>query len=131
MPTVLVADDDQNIREVLTMALEDEGYTVQSVIDGVALLDRLRAASERFVVLLDRYMPRMGGIEVLAVVTREPVLRDRHAYALLTAASSSLSAEDWAVVTSSGAVVLAKPFDLERLFGAVATLAERVRPSAS
>lgn len=131
MPTVLVADDDRSIREVLTLALEDEGYAVHAVADGVMLIDHLRAASERLVVLLDRAMPRMGGIEVLAVVAREPALRTRHAFALLTAASASLSAEDQAVVANSGAIVLAKPFDLERFLGEVAALAELVRLPAS
>lgn len=128
MATVLIADDDQSIRDVLAFALEEEGYTVLTVTDGVMLLECLRATPERLVALIDRSMPRMGGIEVLAAVAAEPTLRERHVYALLTAATSNLSPEEHTVLSSSNALVLAKPFDLDRFLSTVAALARRVEP---
>lgn len=131
MVSVLVADDDPGIREVVALALEDEGYAVTTVADGETLLASLRSLSGRFVVLLDRLMPKMGGLEVLAVVAEDSHLREHHAYALSTAASASLTSEQRALLASVNAPVLPKPFDLEQLFTVVAELAARIAPPTS
>lgn len=128
MVSVLVADDDQSIREVIALALEGEGYPVSAVTDGETLLASLRSSPQRLVVLIDRLMPRMNGIDVLRVVTADETLRERHAYALSTAASASLTREERALLASLNALVLPKPFDLDRLYSTVATLAARIEP---
>ncbi|WP_018755050.1 response regulator transcription factor [Paenibacillus terrigena] len=61
MPTVLVVDDDPDIRDVIHVYLRNEGYQVIEAADGVAALDILR--SERIhLMILDVMMPRMDGI---------------------------------------------------------------------
>ncbi|WP_314585178.1 response regulator transcription factor [Paenibacillus terrigena] len=61
MPTVLVVDDDPDIRDVIHVYLRNEGYQVIEAADGVAALDILR--SERVhLMILDVMMPRMDGI---------------------------------------------------------------------
>ncbi len=49
---VLVVDDDPGIRQVITMLLEEEGYTVSSAADGLEALDWLTHA-EADAILLD------------------------------------------------------------------------------
>lgn len=62
--TVLVVDDDRDIRDVLTDALEAEGYRVITASDGQEALDWLRASTVRpCVILLDLMMPRMDGLQ--------------------------------------------------------------------
>jgi DNA-binding response OmpR family regulator len=62
--TVLVVDDDRDIRDVLTDALEAEGYRVVTAADGQEALDWLRRRLVRpCIVLLDLMMPRMDGIQ--------------------------------------------------------------------
>jgi two-component system nitrogen regulation response regulator NtrX len=82
---VLVVDDEPGIRSVLADVLSDEGYDVRTAEDGLQALDRLdreegasvsHAAGRRpDLVLLDVWLPGMGGIDVLsAIKERSPDL---------------------------------------------------------
>lgn len=59
---VLVVDDDPHIREVVGVALSDEGYEVLTAEHGAAALVRV-ASSQPDVILLDLRMPVMDGSE--------------------------------------------------------------------
>ena len=61
---ILVADDTETNREVLGRILERGGHSCTLVAGGEAALDALEASSFD-IVLLDRNMPDMGGIEVV------------------------------------------------------------------
>jgi CheY-like chemotaxis protein len=64
--TVLVAEDEEGVREVVARMLERLGYAVVLAEDGVAALERLEEAESSLrAVLLDISMPRMGGSEAL------------------------------------------------------------------
>ena len=65
MTSILVVDDDRATREVLRSVLEKAGYSVTVASDGLEALKVLR--SRRFdVLLLDVWMPRMTGLDLLA-----------------------------------------------------------------
>jgi two-component system nitrogen regulation response regulator NtrX len=64
MKTVLVVDDEKNIRETLKDVLEDEGYEVLLSQDGKNALDSLERNAVD-VMLLDLWLPEVGGMEVL------------------------------------------------------------------
>ncbi|MBI4941804.1 MAG: response regulator transcription factor [Actinobacteria bacterium] len=61
---VLVVDDDERIRTLLSWKLEAEGYTVVCAENGVAALERL-ARERPDLVVLDLSMPGVGGLDVL------------------------------------------------------------------
>ena len=63
MATILVADDEEHIRELATLYLEKEGFQVTTAADGEAVL---RAVQEREpdLIVLDVMMPKMDGLEV-------------------------------------------------------------------
>lgn len=62
--TVLVAEDDENIREQLLVALENS-FEVLSAADGVAALGCYEKNAERIAaVITDWQMPRMDGVEL-------------------------------------------------------------------
>jgi two-component system response regulator ChvI len=63
--TIALVDDDRNILTSVTMALEAEGFKVQTYNDGEAALAGLFASPPNLVVL-DIKMPRMDGMEVLS-----------------------------------------------------------------
>jgi len=70
MKTVLVVDDEKNIRETLKDVLEDEGYEVLVAEDGKQAVDILK--KDRIdVMLLDLWLPKIGGMEVLDRVKRQ------------------------------------------------------------
>ena len=63
--TVLVVEDDVDTRATLRLALEDEGFTVESSGDGLHALEKLRHQTPD-VIILDLSMPRMGGQDFLS-----------------------------------------------------------------
>jgi CheY-like chemotaxis protein len=70
--TILLVDDDRDVREYMTAALENAGFTVIEAVDGVAALERLRGADQIELLLTDIRMPGIGGIEL---AQRATVLR--------------------------------------------------------
>ena len=60
---VLVVDDDPDIRDVLTLILESEGYQVIIARDGVECIDRLKKEKPDLMIL-DLLMPKMDGFAV-------------------------------------------------------------------
>jgi len=64
LPRILVVDDDENIRIVFKMNLEDRGYEVDSAANGQEALDK---ASKRFynIALIDIKLPDIEGTALL------------------------------------------------------------------
>ncbi len=67
MNTVLVVDDEKNIRETLKDVLEDEGYVVLLAENGREALNVIDGNAVD-AVLLDLWLPEIGGIEVLQTI---------------------------------------------------------------
>ena len=72
--SVLVVDDDDNVRALYADALEESGHMVAVAVDGAEALDRLQGGSIPCVVLTDVRMPRMDGWELSRAVARDPEL---------------------------------------------------------
>jgi two-component system response regulator ChvI len=64
MPTIALVDDDRNILASVSIALEAEGYRIQTYTDGASAFDGLRQ-SPADLAILDIKMPRMDGMELL------------------------------------------------------------------
>ena len=69
MAKILVADDEMNIREILRIYLENEGYEVIEAEDGADALRRIEL-DKPDLVLLDIMMPILDGIEVCRQVRK-------------------------------------------------------------
>ncbi|MRS13029.1 MAG: response regulator [Actinobacteria bacterium] len=68
---ILVVEDTELLRRMYRDRLSQDGYQVSEAADGLAALSLLR--DESFdVILLDLIMPRMGGIQVLEAVRKDP-----------------------------------------------------------
>ncbi len=101
---IVVAEDDDEIRAILTEVLESEGYRVLDAPDGAAALDLVERAQPDLL-LTDNMMPRLGGTELIARIyarhgTTLPII-------LLSAAPTG--------PVPAPARFLAKPFDLTQL----------------
>ena len=72
-PTVLVVEDDPNVRGLLEILLTSEGYSVLTASDGLAGLVKASAVRPALV-LLDVMMPDLGGIRVLQELRADPQL---------------------------------------------------------
>jgi two-component system response regulator ChvI len=64
MQTIALVDDDRNILTSVSIALEAEGYKVETYTDGVSALDGLQARPPNLAIF-DIKMPRMDGMELL------------------------------------------------------------------
>lgn len=68
---ILVVEDERDMAELIALRLGREGYKVEHAYDGPEGLSKIR--SERpDLVLLDIFLPRMSGIEVLREVRQDP-----------------------------------------------------------
>ena len=70
MTTVLVADDDADIRDLVAFKLRGAGYDVVAVEDGVKALDAVRTSAPDLAVL-DLMMPGLSGLDVCAQIRAE------------------------------------------------------------
>ena len=70
MNSILVIDDEPGIRQVLQDILQDEGYQVHVAEDGIEGLAKLSQTVVDLVVL-DVWLPKMGGIEVLETIRKD------------------------------------------------------------
>ena len=61
---ILIVDDSESIREVVSFTLENEGYNIVSAIDGKDALKHLDGQSIDLVIT-DLHMPNMNGIELI------------------------------------------------------------------
>lgn len=71
MTTILVVDDVESERALMSRILEDEGWTVKRASDGDEAIAQIRNARPDLVVL-DVIMPRMNGFEVIRELRANP-----------------------------------------------------------
>jgi two-component system, sensor histidine kinase and response regulator len=74
--TVLVVEDEDDLRELLLSVLINEGYAVAGAADGREALDVLRRLRRPCVVVLDLIMPHVSGNDVYAAMQADPSLAD-------------------------------------------------------
>jgi CheY-like chemotaxis protein len=118
---VFIADDERDIRHLLQMALEDEGYEVETRADGKEAIDFLAVAREPWIVLLDVMMPHFTGLDVCRWLdwTEAEVGGERHRVMLMT--GSGLPESN---CPPSVRALVRKPFELEDVIRLVAALTD-------
>ena len=108
---ILAVDDSAPIREMIVSVLSGRGYRVATAADGREALQRLRAATEPHVVLLDIVMPLMDGIAVVNEIERDTDLKSAGHRFVLMSSTVRMSQPD--VPPTAGR--LAKPFTRQQL----------------
>jgi two-component system chemotaxis response regulator CheY len=112
--TILLVEDDVDVREALVEAMRDKGYLVECAFDGQHALRVLRAGLRPGVILLDLMMPRMDGAEFRRTQRNDPALADLPV--VLLSADARLD-EKARALQVQGAV--RKPIDLAQLYGVI------------
>ena len=74
VPTIMVIDDDANIRAALKYRFERENYTVEVATNGREALEKV-GAQQPDLIILDLMMPEMDGIEFLSLLRNNPQTR--------------------------------------------------------
>ncbi|GLI40108.1 sigma-54 dependent transcriptional regulator [Geobacter hydrogenophilus] len=107
--TILVVDDEQNIRTALAGILEDEGYRPVFAKDGLEALDMAKKENPDLV-LLDIWMPRLDGLETLQA------LKEFHPLLTVVMMSGHGTIETAVKSTKLGAYdFIEKPLSLEKV----------------
>jgi CheY-like chemotaxis protein len=109
--TILIADDEPEIVELVRVVLDWEGYAVVEAWDGEQAFARAQATVPDLI-LLDVRMPKMNGLEVLARLRTVPALA-RIPVVILSVVTSYPQAQE---ALHNGAVAyLPKPFELREM----------------
>ncbi len=118
-PVLLLAEDDQSVREALERALKFEGYEVVAVGDGAQALEALLTV-EPDVIVLDVMMPAVDGLVACRRIREKGV---RTPILMLTARHDV--ADRVAGLDAGADDYLVKPFDLEELLARLRALVRR------
>ena len=111
MAKILVADDEEDVRNLLVMVFRDAGYQVISAKNGKEAVD-LAFKETPDLIFLDILMPVMNGFEACSLLKKNPATKDTF-IAFLTARDLP---QDWdRGLQSEADVYIAKPFNSERL----------------
>ena len=74
---ILIADDNENIREALTYLLEDEGYKLSLAKDGAETLRKVKEFRPD-ILFLDIMMPEINGYDVCRTIKTDPSLKNTY-----------------------------------------------------
>jgi CheY-like chemotaxis protein len=116
---VLVVDDDDVIRQLITVNLELEGFEVATAIDGQDCLDKVKDVRPD-VVTLDIMMPRLDGWEAASRLRADPETADIKVVLLSARAQEADLARGSRIGVDA---YLTKPFDPDELIEVVRRLA--------
>ena len=124
---VLVVDDDDVIRQLITVNLELEGFDVVTAVDGQDALDKIKDARPD-VVTLDVMMPRLDGWETAARLRQDP--ETAHVKVVLLSARAQ-EADIQRGHRIGVDAYLTKPFDPDELIETVRRLAAASDPGVA
>lgn len=116
---ILVVEDEKHLNRIISEAVEDEGYSVDSCYNGLEALEYL-ACADYDVIILDIMMPKMNGLEL---VRR---LRDRgDSTPVLFLTARDAVADRVEGLESGGDYYLTKPFDFQELMAVVRVMTRK------
>ena len=110
MANILLAEDDQSMRDFLTLALTKAGHNVTARENGIAALQELEHNQDYDLLLTDIVMPGLDGIELARRGAElDPAMKIVFITGFAAVALSS------GAPTPAGAKVLSKPFHLREI----------------
>jgi len=75
MAEILIADDEEDILELLTFALEKKGHNISTVTDGGIVIDELKKKKYELVIM-DIMMPNLDGFNIALNLSKDEELRN-------------------------------------------------------
>jgi CheY-like chemotaxis protein len=112
--SILIVDDDADIREALLDVLADHGFYAVAVKNGREALDHLRLGARPRLILLDAMMPVMDGVSFRREQLVDPELSALPVLMISAGSRAALDARDLGLVG-----VMSKPIDLDALLEVV------------
>jgi CheY-like chemotaxis protein len=125
--SVLVVEDDEDVRDCILQVLNGEGYDAQVAENGKEGLEKLQSMPVPTLVLLDLMMPSMNGWEFLDAQKSDPKLHG-HKIVTISAIKPNASIEDSKPLKTDGEIK--KPIHLELLWEKVTEFCGTSRTTA-
>ena len=117
---VLLADDDPEIREVVSLVLEPHGFETVAAADGSEALELVKLHPDVAIILADLMMPRLGGAELIAILKKDVLFR---AIPIIVLSGDNLARQRATALGASDC--LCKPVDLANLVGTLNKFTQR------
>ncbi len=116
--SILIVEDDDQLRDLLQIVLQDEGFAVETCRDGKVAIDNLEAAKKAgklpVMIMLDLAMPVVDGWTVAKWLNADPVLDPIPV--IVTSATREQGEEAKALHADA---YLVKPFSTDEILGVV------------
>lgn len=106
--SILVVDDNEDIRGLLSLVLQKEGYEVNAAVDGADALSKANALKPDLI-LLDVMMPGLSGLEVLSAIREHKDKKINQVPVMMITAKSTIDDIDAAVELGASSYIV-KPF---------------------
>ena len=115
MPTILLVDDHDDIREMMTLQLQKRGYSVAAASNGLEAVLAV-AQSAPALILMDINMPELDGLEAtMQIRAADP---DKRIPVIALTAYALLGDKERSIAAGCDAFH-AKPVDFEKLFAQI------------
>ncbi len=118
---ILIADDNENIREALTYLLEDEGYNLSLAKDGAETLRKVREVHPD-ILFLDIMMPEINGYDVCRAIKTDPTLKG--IYVIMLTAKGQVAEQERGKQVGADEYIV-KPFSPMEIITKIKTLFNR------
>ncbi len=115
---ILVSEDNPDIRKILVMRLEINGYDVIQAQDGEEAVGKIKKESPDLVVL-DLMMPKISGFEVCRMVKFDEKYKDMP---IIVLSALDQQADREQAIENGADAYFIKPFDLELLLNKIKSL---------
>ena len=113
---ILVIEDDMDIAELVKLVLETESYTVESVLDPLAAIDKAKSYRPD-AIILDLLMPKLNGWEIFKLLRKDREFDDIP-IAILTAKSEEFDTMVGLHVMNADSYIT-KPFGKQELINKI------------
>ncbi|MGY2837717.1 response regulator transcription factor [Thermostichus sp. MS-CIW-41] len=118
MSRVLVVEDSQSQREMISKLLQENGFEVMTVEDGVEAVEAVKQSKPDLIVL-DIVMPRMNGYEVCRLLKADPLTQKTP---IVMCSSKGEEFDRYWGIRQGADAYIAKPFQPQELVGTIKQL---------
>jgi len=119
VPRILLVEDNELNRDMLSRRLVRQGYEVATAVDGAEALDRARADPRPELILMDLSIPVVDGWEVTRRLKRDP---DTRAIPVIALTAHAMPGDREQALAAGCDEFDTKPVDLARLLGKMQAL---------
>ena len=125
---ILVVDDEPDVRNFLATCIEDAGFQVETAIDGVDALEKIRSHPPDLMTL-DMVMPRKSGLKVIKELRAEERFKQLPIIVITAHSHTEFGSEDIKNFNAFASglrprYTLEKPVTPEKLIGAICNILE-------